>query len=89
MARQRIGLSQSQKLQLNTSLQTSLSILRMDAGGLTRFLEEQAARNPYLTVEEAPVLAAGWLPRWSAALKKYRNSAGCAGSLPTCSQLVG
>jgi RNA polymerase sigma-54 factor len=76
MARQRIGLSQSQKLQLNTSLQTSLSILRMDAGGLTRFLEEQASRNPYLSVEEAPVLAAVWLPRWSAAFAEARGGGG-------------
>ena len=28
--------------QLNTALQTSIALLRMDAGGLTRFLEDQA-----------------------------------------------
>lgn len=67
MARQRISLSQNQKLRLNPSLQTALEVLRMDAGGLTRFLEEQSAKNPYLAVEEAPVVPAVWLPRWSSA----------------------
>ena len=68
MARQRISLTQNQKLQLNVSLRTAIDVLRMDAGGLTRFLEEQAAKNPYLAVEDAPIAPAAWLPRWSAAL---------------------
>jgi RNA polymerase sigma-54 factor len=70
MARQRISLSQTQKLRMNPSLQSALDLLRMDAGGLTRFLEEQAAKNPYLVVEEAPVVPAAWLPRWTTAFEE-------------------
>jgi RNA polymerase sigma-54 factor len=73
MARQRIGLTQTQKLQLNPGLQQSIRLLRMDAGGLTRFLEEQAARNPFLVVEEPPVLPMAWLPRWSTAFAAARR----------------
>jgi RNA polymerase sigma-54 factor len=67
MARQRIGLTQSQRLNLNTGLQTSIRMLRMDAGGLTRFLEEQAERNPYLSVTAPPILTDNWQPRWMTA----------------------
>lgn len=65
--RQSIGLTQSQRLQLNTGLQTAIALLRMDAGGLTRFLEEQAERNGYLAVEAPPVDPAAWTPRWTSA----------------------
>jgi RNA polymerase sigma-54 factor len=75
MARQRIGLNQNQRMQLNLSLQESLRILRMDAGGLTRYLQEHAARNPFVLLEEAPALPAAWLPRWSAALAEARGAA--------------
>ncbi|MCA3455197.1 MAG: RNA polymerase sigma-54 factor, partial [Rhodobacter sp.] len=74
MTRQRIGLTQTQRLQLTPGLQQSIRLLRMDAGGLTRFLEEQAARNPFLAVEEPPVLPATWLPRWGAAFAACRCS---------------
>jgi RNA polymerase sigma-54 factor len=67
--RQRIGVAQSQRLQLNTALQTALSLLRMDAGGLTRYLEEQAEGNPYLSVAAAPVEPGAWTPRWTSALR--------------------
>ncbi len=67
MSGQRIGLHQSQRLQLNAALQNSIRLLRMDAGGLTRFLEEQAETNPYLRVEAPPVEPGQWLPRWSQA----------------------
>lgn len=73
MARQRIGLTQTQRLQLNHGLEQSIQLLRMDAGGLTRFLEEHAARNPYLVVEPPPVLPVTWLPRWSAAFAASRR----------------
>lgn len=70
MARyQSISLSQRQRLQLNTGLQTAIALLRMDAGGLTRFLEEQAERNGYLAVEAPPLDPAVWTPRWSAAFQ--------------------
>lgn len=67
MARQRIGLSQSQKLRLNAGLQTSIRMLRMDAGGLTRYLEEQAKGNPFLEVASPEFAKDNWLPRWTSA----------------------
>jgi RNA polymerase sigma-54 factor len=73
MARQRIGLTQTQRLQLNPGLQQSIRLLRMGAGGLTRFLEEQAARNPFLVVEAPPVLPMARLPRWSGAFAATRR----------------
>mgnify|MGYP002654877387 FL=1 len=73
MTRQRIGLTQTQRLQLNPALQASIRIMRMDAGGLTRFLEEQAARNPYLALEEVPFAPAAWLPRWTSAFAEARG----------------
>ncbi|PZQ96570.1 MAG: RNA polymerase sigma-54 factor [Cereibacter sphaeroides] len=72
MARQRIGLQQSQRLQINPALATSIELMRMDAGGLTRFLEEQAGRNPFLEIEEPPV-ASAWLPRWTSAFAEARG----------------
>jgi RNA polymerase sigma-54 factor len=68
MARhQSISLSQRQRLQLNTGLQTAITLLRMDAGGLTRYLEEQAERNGFLAVEAPPLDPAAWTPRWTTA----------------------
>lgn len=67
--RQRIGITQTQRMQLNAALQASIALMRMDAGGLTRFLEEQAARNPYLQVEAPPVVPGTWMPRWNAAFR--------------------
>lgn len=62
----RIGLTQTQRLALNASLQASIAVLRTDAAGLTRFLEEQAADNPNLRLEPPPVPGLqDWLPRWS------------------------
>ena len=72
MARQRIGLTQTQRLQLTHGLAQSIRLLQMDAGGLTRFLEEQSARNPFLVLEEPPMLPVTWLPRWSAAFAASR-----------------
>lgn len=80
MARQRIGLEQSQKLQLNTSLQASIGLLRMDAGGLTRFLEEQAARNPFLQISDPSPVQVPWLPRWSRAFAEAAG--GARGEMP-------
>ena len=67
MSGQRIGLHQSQRLQLNTALRNSIQLLRMDAGGLTRYLEEQAEKNPFLRVDAPEVVPGQWLPRWSQA----------------------
>ncbi|MES2432845.1 MAG: RNA polymerase factor sigma-54 [Pseudomonadota bacterium] len=66
---QRIGLTQTQRLELNTSLQASIAILRTDAAGLTRYLEEQAAENPHLRLEPPPQPGLhDWLPRWAGVL---------------------
>ena len=66
---QRIGLTQTQRLELNTSLQASIAILRTDAAGLTRYLEEQAAENPHLRLEPPPAPGLqDWLPRWAGVL---------------------
>jgi RNA polymerase sigma-54 factor len=63
---QSLGLTQTQRLALNTSLQASISILRSDAAGLTRYLEEQAAENPHLRLDPPPAPGLrDWLPRWS------------------------
>lgn len=63
---QRLGLTQTQRLSLNTSLQASIALLRTDAAGLTRYLEEQAAENPNLRLEPPPDPALqDWLPRWT------------------------
>ena len=62
----RIHLGQTQRLQLNLGLKASIQLLRADATGLTRYLEEQAALNPHLKLAPPPAPAPGeWLPRWS------------------------
>lgn len=61
----RIKVSQRQRLQLNLQLQASIRVLRADAAGLTRYLEEQAAENPALVLERHLPTVQDWLPRWS------------------------
>jgi RNA polymerase sigma-54 factor len=63
--RQNIRVTQSQRLQLNLGLQASIRVLKADAEGLTRFLEEQAAENPHLILSAPP--ESDWLPRWEQA----------------------
>ncbi len=65
-SRQRLSVTQTQQLSLNTGLLASIRMLRSDAAGLTRYLEEHAAENPYLVLDH-PVVT-DWLPRWDAAL---------------------
>jgi RNA polymerase sigma-54 factor len=66
----RINVTQTQRLQLNTALQASIKVLRADAAGLTKYLEEQAADNPHLRLAPAPAPLPGeWLPRWSPAFR--------------------
>ncbi|WP_022705211.1 RNA polymerase factor sigma-54 [Pseudorhodobacter ferrugineus] len=67
MARQANRLSVTQKLRLNGSLAASIRVLRFDASGLTRYLEEQASTNPHLVIAPSPVDPAQWLPRWTTA----------------------
>lgn len=65
--RQNIRVTQSQRLQLNLGLQASIKVLKADAEGLTRFLEEQAAENPKLVLDVPVQEPADWLPRWERA----------------------
>ncbi len=67
MSRPRLTVTQTVRLQLTPSLQASIQLLRADAEGLTRYLEEQAEANPHLVLNPAPV-SGEWLPRWSGVL---------------------
>ena len=66
--RSKIGVSQTQRLQLSTGLQTALRVLRADAAGLTHYLEEQSAEIPALSLRPVLPAAGDWLPRWSGVL---------------------
>lgn len=59
---QRIEVTTTQRLHLSMALQSSLRVLKADAAGLTRYLEEQAAENPALLLSPPP--PGDWLPRW-------------------------
>ncbi|NBE06882.1 RNA polymerase factor sigma-54 [Paragemmobacter ruber] len=61
-AKPRIAVTTSQRLHLSLALQSSLRLLKADAAGLTRYLEEQAAENPALQLGPPP--PGDWLPRW-------------------------
>jgi RNA polymerase sigma-54 factor len=65
--RQRMTVTTTQRLALNMTLATSLRMLKADAAGLTRYLEEAAAENPSLVVTKPDRAPADWLPRWTAA----------------------
>lgn len=64
-SRNRITIQQTQRLTLTTSLATSMKILRSDAEGLSRYLEEQAAENPSIVLSRPSF--AEWTPRWISA----------------------
>ena len=64
--RQRINVTTTQRLNLTLALQASIRVLKADAVGLTRYLEEQAAENPALRLGPPPV--GEWLPRWDGVL---------------------
>jgi RNA polymerase sigma-54 factor len=76
-ARNRISVQQTQRLTLTASLATSIQILRADAQGLSRYLEEQAAENPALQLGSA--MPPDWTPRWRTA---FSQGGGAAGDLP-------
>jgi len=67
-SRNRIAVTQTQRLQLNQGLQAALQLLRTDAAGLTQYLEEQAAETPALILRPAMPAPGEWLPRWSGVL---------------------
>lgn len=60
-----IHVIQTQRLSLNAGLHAALRILRADAEGLSRYLEEQAAETPALLVGPPEPALGEWLPRWS------------------------
>ncbi len=64
-SRNRISVQQTQRMALTTGLATSIRILRADAAGLSRYLEEQAAENPQIILAKPQVT--DWLPRWKSA----------------------
>lgn len=64
-SRSRISVQQTQRMALTTGLATSLRILRADAAGLSRYLEEQAAENPQIILTRPQVQE--WIPRWRTA----------------------
>ena len=57
----------TQRLALNTALTASLRVLKADAEGLTRYLEEFAAENPALVLTPPERGPGDWLPRWTQA----------------------
>lgn len=63
--RPRTNLTQRQRLRLTQGLTAAVRLLSFDASGLTRYLQEQAADNPYLRLDEVPLGPGDWLPRWS------------------------
>ncbi|MFO1202365.1 MAG: RNA polymerase factor sigma-54 [Tabrizicola sp.] len=64
-SRNRISVEQTQRMALTTGLATSIRILRADAAGLSRYLEEAAAENPQIILTRPQVQ--DWLPRWKSA----------------------
>lgn len=70
-SRQRLSVTQTQRLALTAGLAASIQVLRADASGLSRYLAEQAAENPHLAL--SPPVPGEWLPRWSDA---FRAAAG-------------
>jgi RNA polymerase sigma-54 factor len=64
-SRNRISVQQTQRMALTTGLATSIRILRADAAGLSRYLEEQAAENPQIILTRPQVQ--DWIPRWKSA----------------------
>jgi RNA polymerase sigma-54 factor len=57
----------TQRLALSNALSASLRVLKADAAGLTRFLEEFAADNPNLVLTPPERSPTDWLPRWTSA----------------------
>lgn len=64
-SRNRISVTQTQRMALTTGLATSIRILRADAAGLSRYLEEAAAENPQIILTKPQVQ--DWIPRWKSA----------------------
>ncbi|MCU0828062.1 MAG: RNA polymerase factor sigma-54 [Tabrizicola sp.] len=79
--RSRITVQQTQRLTLTTTLAASIRLLRADAAGLNRYLEEQAAENPNLILTR-PV-PSDWTPRWRSAFGSIADPAETAAATPS------
>lgn len=79
--RSRITIQQTQRLNLSATLATSINILRLDAEGLTRYLEEQAAENPGLRITR-PIVT-DWTPRWTSAFAPGGEQPEAAAAAPS------
>lgn len=77
---QRIEVTTKQRLHLSMALQSSLRLLKADAAGLTRYLEEQAAENPALLLSPPP--PGDWLPRWDSMFRSDEPPPSRAESTP-------
>lgn len=76
-------LIQTQQLRLTQNLTAAMRLLRFDASGLTRYLEEQAVENPALRIGAPDVDPGEWLPRWSGVIAAQgRGAAGPGGDQP-------
>jgi RNA polymerase sigma-54 factor len=80
--RPRTEIRQTQRLELSLGLAASIRVLRQDASGLTLYLEEQSAQNPWLRLERPAPAPGEWLPRWSAALATMRGQAATEPEIP-------
>lgn len=80
-SRSRITVQQTQRLTLTTTLAASIRVLRADAAGLSRYLEEQAAENPNLVLTRPQ--QADWTPRWKAALGQAPAQPEAAAAAPS------
>jgi RNA polymerase sigma-54 factor len=56
-----------QSARMNASLSSAIRVLRFDATGLTRYLEEQAAENPFVTLQTYIPPARDWAFKWRSA----------------------
>ncbi|SEC77852.1 hypothetical protein [Rhodobacter sp. 24-YEA-8] len=74
--RNRITIAQKQRLSLNLSLVSAISMLKSDAGSLGDWLEDMAAQNPQLQLVPPPALPAIWAPRWHDALSRQSGAGG-------------
>jgi RNA polymerase sigma-54 factor len=73
--RPRTEIRQTQRLALSLGLAASIRVLRQDATGLTMYLEEQAAENPWLQIDRSGAPPGEWLPRWSGVLAQMQGHA--------------
>jgi RNA polymerase sigma-54 factor len=80
-SRSRISVQQTQRLTLTTTLAASIRVLRADAQGLSRYLEEQAAENPALVLGRPP--SGDWTPRWKSVLGPGAEAPEAASAAPS------